>query len=51
MDDDRIEGAKRIMNALVRQAPKPHDEMKIGRPSRKKISRKPRKSKEAKPNR
>jgi hypothetical protein len=51
MDDDRIEGAKRIMGALVRQLPKPHDKMKIGRLSRKRSSRRPSKSKVAKPGR
>jgi hypothetical protein len=35
--------AKRVMGALVRQPPKPHDEMKIGKP-------KARKAKESKRN-
>jgi len=30
--DNDIESAKRIMGALVRMPPKPHDEMKLGKP-------------------
>jgi hypothetical protein len=29
---DELEQAKRIMGALVRMPPKPHDEMKLGKP-------------------
>jgi hypothetical protein len=39
IEDDGLKEAKRIMGALVRQRPKPHDEMKIGRLSRKKSTR------------
>jgi hypothetical protein len=30
--DDEMDQAKRIMSALVRMPPKPHDEMKLGKP-------------------
>jgi len=30
---DELEEAKRIMGALVRMPPKPHDQMKLGKPS------------------
>jgi hypothetical protein len=41
--EDDIEGAKRLMGALVRQPPKPHDEMKVGKkgPKAKKSAEKP----------
>jgi hypothetical protein len=31
-EKDALEGAKRIMGELVRMPPKPHDEMKLGKP-------------------
>jgi hypothetical protein len=34
--DKEVEAAKRLMGALVRQPPKPHDEMKLGSAPRKK---------------
>jgi hypothetical protein len=36
---DDIEGAKRLMGALVRQPPKHHNEMKVGKPRPKKAMR------------
>ncbi len=36
LSDEALEDAKRIMGALVRQPPKPHDEMKLGKPRAKK---------------
>jgi hypothetical protein len=35
MSKDPLDEAKRIMGALVRQPPKPHAEMKLGKPRRK----------------
>jgi hypothetical protein len=35
---DEMEGTKRLMGALVRMKPKPHDEMKVGKSSRRKKS-------------
>jgi hypothetical protein len=32
--DDPLEETKRLMGALVRQPPKPHEEMKLGRSKR-----------------
>jgi hypothetical protein len=34
--DKELEEAKRIMGALVRMPPKPHEEMKLGKPRGKK---------------
>jgi hypothetical protein len=37
--DERLEGTKHLMAALVRMKPKPHEEMKVGKkkkPARKK---------------
>jgi len=31
-EKDELEQAKRIMGALVRMPPKPHDQMKLGKP-------------------
>jgi len=31
-----LEGAKRLMGALVHMPPKPHEDMKVGKPKRKK---------------
>jgi hypothetical protein len=31
-EKDALEGAKRIMGALVHMPPRPHDEMKLGKP-------------------
>jgi hypothetical protein len=31
MVDDPLKDTKRLMGALVRQPPKPHDEMKLGK--------------------
>ncbi len=36
LSDEALEDAKRIMGAVVRQPPKPHDEMKLGKPRAKK---------------
>jgi hypothetical protein len=33
MADDPLKETKRLMGALVRQPPKPHEEMKIGKSS------------------
>jgi hypothetical protein len=33
---DELAETKRLMGALVRQPPKPHDEMKLGKPKPKK---------------
>jgi hypothetical protein len=45
--DPKLEEAKRIMGALLRMPPKPHDEMKLGKPRRKQpmvaAAKKPRK--------
>ncbi|MDC7784083.1 hypothetical protein PQJ75_05500 [Rhodoplanes sp. TEM] len=30
-DDERLKDAKRLMGALVRKAPKPHEDMKVGK--------------------
>jgi hypothetical protein len=48
-EKDALEGAKRIMGELVRMPPKPHDEMKLGKP-RGKPSKSPR-AKKAPPKR
>jgi hypothetical protein len=48
---DEVEDARRIMGALVRMPPKPHDEMKLGKAkakSKKAASNKPNKNKESK---
>jgi hypothetical protein len=37
--DQDLDEAKRIMGALVRMPPKPHDEMKIGKPKGKPAKR------------
>lgn len=34
-----IEGTKRLMSALVRMKPKPHEDMKIGQPKEKRKKR------------
>jgi len=39
-DKDALKEAVRIMGALVRMPPKPHDQMKLGKP-RGKLSKKP----------
>jgi hypothetical protein len=36
-----FEDVKRIMGALVRQPPKPHGEMKLGKKKRKTVKKKP----------
>jgi hypothetical protein len=36
MNDNDLDKTKKLMGALVRQPPKPHDEMKIGKPRTKK---------------
>jgi hypothetical protein len=46
--DKEIEATKRLMGALVRQPPKPHDEMKIGK-RRREPPKKQTKKKVAKP--
>jgi len=45
---DQMEEAKRIMGALVRMPPKPHGEMKLGKP-RGRPSKSPAKPKSKKP--
>jgi hypothetical protein len=35
-----IEGTKHLMGALVRQSPKPHEDMKVGK-SKKKVAKSP----------
>jgi hypothetical protein len=45
---DELDDIKRIMGALVRMPPKPHDQMKLGKP-RGKSSKSPAKRRSAKP--
>jgi hypothetical protein len=44
-EKDKLEEAKRIMGALVRMPPKPHDEMKLGKPRGKSAAKPKRKTK------
>jgi hypothetical protein len=39
-DPDQIEQTKRLMGALVRMKPKPHEEMKVGKKGKKKANKK-----------
>ena len=42
---DELDGTKRLMGALVRMKPKPHEDMKVGKPAKaKKQKRKKAKS-------
>jgi hypothetical protein len=36
--ESKLEETKRLMGALVRMKPKPHEEMKVGKKAKKKIS-------------
>jgi hypothetical protein len=38
---DDLEATKRLMGALLRQPPKPHDEMKLGKKRKAKRKKKP----------
>jgi len=42
--DEVVERTKRLMGALVRMKPKPHEEMKVGKKAKKKPTRKKQKA-------
>jgi hypothetical protein len=39
MEQDHLEKTKQVMVALLRQPPKPHDQMKLGKPRNKTAKR------------